>query len=109
MTMSEGRDFHPNKRSVRLIAYPPLLASSSHYWIRCNQALISEEILSALSTGFASLLASQAKALASTGPTGTGGGSGPPLALNRPGFSRHFQAVHYGNHGGVYERQAVFG
>ena len=30
-------------------------------------------------------------------------------ALNRPGFSRHLQAVHYGNHGGVYERQAVFG
>lgn len=29
--------------------------------------------------------------------------------LNRPGFSRHLQAVHYGNHGGVYERQAVFG
>ena len=29
--------------------------------------------------------------------------------LNRPEFSRHLQAVHYGNHGGVYERQAVFG
>lgn len=29
--------------------------------------------------------------------------------LNRPGFSRHLQVVHYGNHGGVYERQAVFG
>ena len=29
--------------------------------------------------------------------------------LNRPGSSRHLQAVHYGNHGGVYERQAVFG
>ena len=29
--------------------------------------------------------------------------------LNRPGFSRHLQALHYGNHGGVYERQAVFG
>jgi len=31
------------------------------------------------------------------------------LGLNRPGSSRHLQAVHYGNHGGVYERQAVFG
>ena len=29
--------------------------------------------------------------------------------VNRPGFSRHLQALHYGNHGGVYERQAVFG
>lgn len=31
------------------------------------------------------------------------------IGVNRPGFSRHLQAVHYGNHGGVYERQAVFG
>ena len=31
------------------------------------------------------------------------------IELNRPGFSRHLQAVHYGNHGGVYEREAVFG
>ena len=29
--------------------------------------------------------------------------------LNRRGFSRHLQAVHYGNHGDVYEWQAVVG
>ena len=29
--------------------------------------------------------------------------------LNRPGFSRHLRAVHYGNHGGGYEQQAVYG
>ena len=31
------------------------------------------------------------------------------LEVSCPGSSRHLQAVHYGNHGGVYERQAVFG
>ena len=31
------------------------------------------------------------------------------LAMNRPGFSRHLQAVHYGNHGGGYELKAVHG
>ena len=29
--------------------------------------------------------------------------------VNRPGFSRHLRAVHYGNHGGGYEQQAVYG
>ena len=28
--------------------------------------------------------------------------------LNRPGFTRHLQAVHYGNQGGVYEWQTVY-
>jgi hypothetical protein len=31
------------------------------------------------------------------------------ISLNRPGFSRHLRAVHYGNHGGGYEQQAVYG
>lgn len=29
--------------------------------------------------------------------------------LNRPGFSRHLRALHYGNHGGGYEQHAVYG
>ena len=28
--------------------------------------------------------------------------------VNRPGFTRHLQAVHYGNQGGVYEWQTVY-
>ena len=29
--------------------------------------------------------------------------------LNRPPFSRHLRVVHYGNDGGGYERQALYG
>jgi hypothetical protein len=31
------------------------------------------------------------------------------LGLNRPGFTRHLRAVHYGRDGGGYEWQAVLG
>ncbi len=32
-----------------------------------------------------------------------------PYLSDRPGFSRHLRAVHYGNHGGGHEQQVIYG